>query len=61
MRKKYPTYQGAILGQANDFNLVREAKIADDGSVEVIGWGTEENIWITQPTVISQPSPAGSS
>jgi hypothetical protein len=42
MRKKYPTYQDAILGQAKDFKLVQETKIAEDGSVEVTGWGTEE-------------------
>lgn len=42
MKKKYSSYQDAILGQAKDFNLVQEAKIADDGSVEVTGWGTGE-------------------
>jgi hypothetical protein len=42
MKKKYPSYQDAILGQAKDFNLVQETKIADDGSVEVTGWGAGE-------------------
>jgi hypothetical protein len=39
MKKKYATYHDAILGQAEDFRLVTDTRIAGDGSVEVTGWG----------------------
>lgn len=42
MKKKYTSYQDAILGQVNDFERIFNTKTLADGSIEVTGWGTGE-------------------